>query len=199
MGVDPAISLSDRADRFAMAIIGVSDGGQVYLIDQYVDRIPFPEQVSKIINWYAQWRDKGLEIIGIESNAFQAALSQQVLQLGPIIPAVEVRSEGKKAERIMRMSPLFRIGKVKIRRDHRDFIGEWIDYDTTLKNAEDDCLDAVQIALELAGSLIPQHPTREFNPDRPSGDINELARRSIPGGDLSHRRQSFDPEFGEDF
>lgn len=199
MGVDPAISMSEKADRFAMALIGVSDAGQVYLIEQYAGKIPFPEQVSKIINWWATWRDKGLQIIGIESNAFQAALEQQVSQMGPVAPIIPVISKGKKSERILRMSPLFRIGKVKIRRDHKDFIQEWIDYDPEVKNSKDDCLDAMEIALASAGALIPILPTKGWNSDRPISDMNELARRSAPGGDLSVSQKPYDPILGEDW
>ncbi len=200
MGVDPAISLSDKADRFAMALVGISDNGQAYLIDQYADRIPFPEQITKILSWYSNWRDKGLELIGVESNAFQAAIEQQLATIGPVMPIIPIISKGKKSERIMRMSNLFRIGKVKIRRDHRDFIEEWIDYDTTLKNPEDDCLDAVEITLGTAGTLLPMMPSKDLDPDRPWGSVDELARRSIPGGDMFRGKlESFDPEFGVDF
>jgi predicted phage terminase large subunit-like protein len=200
MGIDPAISLSDKADRFAMALIGVDERGQVYLIEQYADRIPFPEQVNKVIDWYSKWRDKGLQIIGIESNAYQAALEQQISQLGPVAPIIPVISKGKKQERIMRMSPLFRIGKVKIRHDHRDFIEEWVNYDTTLKNSKDDCLDSVEIALASAGALLPELPhSKEYDPNRPVSDINELARLSLPGGPLGQKEPPYDPEMGADW
>lgn len=200
MGIDPAISLSDKADRFAMALIGVDGRGQVYLIEQFASRIPFPEQVDKIVEWYAAWRDKGLQIIGIESNAYQAALEQQIAQMGPVAPIIPVISRGKKQDRIMRMSVLFRIGKVKIRTDHRDFIEEWINYDSSLKNSKDDCLDAVEIALASAGALLPElDKSKYYDPNRPIGDINELARLSLPGNPLGGKPERYDDMMGDDW
>jgi predicted phage terminase large subunit-like protein len=200
MGIDPAISLSDKADRFAMALIGVDNRGQVYLIDQYAGRIPFPDQVQKVLDWYAKWRDKGLHVIGIESNAYQAALEQQIAQIGPVAPIIPVISKGKKQDRIMRMSHLFRIGKVKIRSDHRDFVDEWVNYDSTVKNTKDDCLDSVEIALATAGALLPELPSKnEYDPNRPVSDLNELARLSLPGGPLGAPAGRFDPEMGADW
>ena len=96
-------------------------------------------------------------------------------------------AKGKKSERILTMSPLFRVGKVRVREDHYDFIDEWINYDSTLKNPKDDCLDAVEIALRTAGALFPD-PTQDMTPHfddtswLPRGtDINDLARADLPG------------------
>jgi hypothetical protein len=61
------------------------------------------------------------------------------------------------------MSPLFRIGKVKIKKDHADFIQEWVDYDSSLRTPKDDCLDSMEIALRTAGALLG-----EFVVEKPS-------------------------------
>jgi hypothetical protein len=49
---------------------------------------------------------------------------------------------------------LFRIGKIRIKREHRDFIDEWINYDASVSNSKDDCLDSMEIALRTAGALL---------------------------------------------
>jgi hypothetical protein len=54
----------------------------------------------------------------------------------------------------MAMSPLFRIGKVRIKAEHKDFIDEWINYDASMSKPKDDCLDSVEIALRTAGALL---------------------------------------------
>lgn len=197
LGVDPAISLSDKADRFAMILIAVDKHGQGYLLEEFAGRIPFPEQVEKVMDWAAKYRPS---LIGIESNAYQAALEQQLRMMPGIASIIPVMSKGKKSERILRMAPMFRIGKVKVRQMHKNFIEEWIDYDSTQKNPKDDVLDAMDIALGLAGALMPELPKASaFDPDRPSSDINELARRSAPGGDLATSSSPYDDMFGEDF
>lgn len=199
MGVDPAISLSDTADSFAMALIGVSkDRSQVFLLDTFKGKIPFPEQVDKIKEWHVKYKPY---LIGIEANAYQAALAQQVARLEGFIPGAPIFNTGrKKSERILGMAPLFRIGKVRIRQDQRDFIDEWLDYDSTIKNPHDDLLDAVEIALGSAGALLPELPRADwFKEDLPVTDMNEWAKRDLP---QNYRREDygfFDEHMGADY
>ncbi len=153
IAVDPAISLADRADRFAIAAIGVTkDRKQAYLLDLWAGRIPFPEQVDKINEWYTRLSP---EIIGIEKNAYQAALAQQVQRLEGLPPVAAIWTKGKKSERILAMAPFFRTGRIRIRKDQVDFIHEWVDYDSEVKNPKDDCLDAVELALRQVGIILP--------------------------------------------
>jgi phage terminase large subunit-like protein len=151
MGVDPAVSMSGKGDRFVISVVGVSDSNEVFLLEQFAARIPFAEQLEKIEEYYINWKP---EIIGIESNAYQAALVQQAERLPSMPPIVPIFAKGKKYERLLAMSPLFRIGKVKIKRDHRDFIDEWINYDSSMSKPKDDCLDSMEIALRTAGALL---------------------------------------------
>jgi predicted phage terminase large subunit-like protein len=178
LGVDPAISLADTADRFSMALIGVQkDTRQVYLIEQYAGRIPFPEQVELIAEWHQLYRPR---YIGIEKNAYQAALAQTVVRHPSFPPVLPIWTKGKKPERILSMSPYFKLGRVRIKADHKDFINEWIDYDSELKNPKDDCLDAVEIAMRAAGILLPEKGSSDPNFFLPAGDIYEMARQDYP-------------------
>ena len=155
IGVDPAISLSDRADHFAMVLLGIEkDNHMAYILDTFKDRIDFPMQVEKIAEWHAKYRP---DAIGVEATAYQRALVQQLERLPTMVPVVPVFSKGKKTERIMGMTPLFRTGRVRIHRRHRDFIDQWVSYDTTLKNPKDDILDATELALGVAGVLLPNY------------------------------------------
>lgn len=163
MGVDPAVSMSGKGDRFVISVVGVADSNQVFLLEQYAARIPFAEQLEKIEEYYINYRP---EIIGIESNAYQAALVQQAERLPSMPPIVPIFAKGKKWERILAMSPLFRVGKMRIKKDHRDFIDEWINYDASMSKPKDDCLDSVEIALRCAGALLgefAEEPKRNTN------------------------------------
>jgi len=153
IGVDPAISLAEQNDRFAIACVGVTaDHSQAFLIDQWAGRIPFHEQLDKIAEWNSRFRP---QMVGVEAVAYQIALSQQAMRLPGFVPIAQIPARGKKWERILTMSPLFRLARVRIRKDHRDFINEWLDYDSKLSNPKDDCLDSVEIALRTAGALLP--------------------------------------------
>lgn len=162
IGVDPAISLADRADRFVITALGVTkDRHQAYLLEQWAGRIPFPEQVDKIAEWFQKYRP---HYIGIEKVAYQEALIQQSMRLEGLPPIVPMFTKGKKEHRIIAMSPLFRIGRVKIRKDHQDFINEWVDYDSELSNPHDDCLDSMEITLRVAGVVLPGRKTESTAP-----------------------------------
>jgi phage terminase large subunit-like protein len=179
LGVDPAASLSDDADHFAMALIGLTpDRSRCYLLEIFKDRLPFPEQVDKIREWYITYKP---QIIGVEANAFQTTLAEQLNRIPEFPPIYPIQSKGKKFERILSMAPLFKVGKVKIRKDHVFFIEQWVDYDSTLKNPKDDVLDAVELALRSAGAILPSVISADEDySDYPATDITELARRQVP-------------------
>lgn len=183
IAVDPAISLADTADRFAIAAIGVTKSRtQAYLLDIWAGRIPFPEQVDKINQWFQKYHPS---YIAIEKVAYQAALAQQVARLEGLPPVVALWAKGKKFERILAMAPLFRTGRIRVRRDQIDFINEWVDYDSEKRNPADDCLDAVEMALRAAGVLLPGLPEVPYEPDlsqaaQTASMWNEIAARKRP-------------------
>jgi predicted phage terminase large subunit-like protein len=174
IGIDPAIAVTDSADRFAVAVIGVpkEKSGIVYVLDVIATKISFPDQLQLIEELHIKWRP---HYFGIESVAYQAALAQQAARLPGLPPIIPVMSRAKKEQRIMAMSPLFKLGKVLIRSEFKDFIDEWLMYDPEMKNPSDDTLDAMEIALGTAGIILPGLPQ---NPDqKPAGSIDELAER----------------------
>lgn len=153
IGIDPAISLSDTADYFAWVVIGVAeDNSHVFVLESGKDRISFPDQLLKIQQLHLRWKP---ELIGIEGVAYQRALAQQAARMEGMPPITAIMSKGKKSDRILAMSPMFRIGKVRIRRSDLDLIEEWLSYDDGKRNQRDDLLDAMEIALGTAGVILP--------------------------------------------
>lgn len=197
IGVDPAISSSSTADRFVITLLGVmKDNSQAYLLKQEALKIPFAEQVDIIAQWYYKYRP---QLIGIEATAYQAALAQQVQRLAGMPPVVPMFAKGKKFERILSMSNVFRIGKVLINDMHRDFIDEWINYDAELRAPKDDCLDSMEIALRTAGVLLEIEAETWEELDMPARDIEELAHRMQQGNPWAEKVGHYDPELGQDW
>jgi predicted phage terminase large subunit-like protein len=195
IGVDPAISLSDDSDRFAMVCVGVAeDYSKVYLLDVYAGRIPFPEQVEKIEEWYIKHRPM---YIGVEAVAYQNALVQQLERLPSLPPVTPVFSKGKKSERILRMSPLFKMGKVLIKESQTDFIDEWLDYDSQVKNPNDDVLDAAEIAISSAGAILPMLKKEDKAPP-PVLTLEEMVRRDLPHNFIP-KNPAVDPAMGSEW
>lgn len=198
IGIDPAISLSDRADHFAMAVIGITkDRVQGFLLDTYLGRLDFPDQLDLIQTWLLKWRP---QYIGIESNAYQRVLAQQAARLDGFPNIVPVMSRGQKNERILSMSPVFKTGKIRIHQTQKDFIEQWVQFDPEKKNQDDDLLDAVEIALGVAGVLLPIAPHERIVDDLDAridhSDIAGLVKAQLR--DLMDTSGPYDPELGSE-
>lgn len=197
MGVDPAISLSDKADHFALSVIGLTDDNeQGFLLDTYLGRLDFPDQLDLIQEWLLKWRPR---YVGVEANAFQRALAHQAARLDGFPNIVPVMSKGDKNQRILTMSPLFKTGKIRIHARHADFVDQWVSFDPEKKNQKDDLLDAVEIALGVAGVLLPLNPHVSLIEDEiqnvDHSDLTALVKAQLreqmrPSG-------SYDPEIGD--
>lgn len=208
MAVDPALSLNADGDDFAMALIGIAeDNSQAYLIDTYKAKIPFPEQLERLEEWFLKYRP---DYIGVEANAYQAALVQQAMRLPGLPNIVPVFTTGRKiatshltakAQRILAMGPLFRTGRIRINRRHKDFIDQWVSYDSSLKNPRDDLLDAVEIALSLAGVLLPSTMAPAPREYQPAASIEEAAAKALQSLDSFNHRDKvpWDDDLGYDY
>jgi len=161
MAVDPAISESQEADRTAIVTIAIDRRTrEIYVIDVWAERIDFPTQVKKIVEYATRDRlpfmpkTVAISKVGIESVAYQKALFSSIYELG--LPVVEVkRGRGAKDIRIMSLQPHFESGRIKlpdpnkIRVNWMDkFTSEYINYP---RGKHDDILDSLEITMELAG------------------------------------------------
>lgn len=84
----------------------------------------------------------------------------------------------------MAMSPLFKIAKVLVSPKHKDFINEWINYDSKLTRPSDDCLDSMEIALRTAGALLPVIVDEPATPDNSLTGLDEKWRASLGKRDV---------------
>lgn len=169
IGCDPAISMADHADYFALSVIGVPKGSanRAYVIESVRLHIPFAEQLDTIKEYQLKYNPI---YIGIEQTAYQRALVQQAQRLDNAPNVIGVDARGSKIERIISMSPSFRLAKVLIQQTNKLLIDEWLDYDTSNKNAQDDILDSVEIALRIAG-VISEDPV-----ELPGGQVATVHR-----------------------
>lgn len=185
IGVDPAISIADNADFFALSVIGVPKGSanRAYVIESLNLHISFAEQLDKINEYERIYRPM---YIGIEDVAYQRALVQQATRLDSAPNVIGVPAKGTKVERIMSMSPAFRVGKCRVQGTNKRFLDEWLNYDVNNKNAEDDVLDSVEIALRIAG-VVSEEPMSYANDMKATvKSPDDWIRKDLP--------KKFDPE-----
>jgi predicted phage terminase large subunit-like protein len=188
-GVDPASSLRTSADYFVCWVIAWErETGQGYLVDMYRDKIEFPEQIAYLRRLREKW--PGLLRIGVETVAYQSVLLQQGRAAG-ITGLVEVRpGRMRKEDRIMQLGPTFKNRQLLIRNDMTVFMEEWEQFPN---GKHDDTLDAVDIAIQATGSLLPGlvHSTH-----RPQSEADPLLDRHDPG---TLDQDFYDEEMGCDW
>lgn len=167
-GYDLAIREKEINDYFVCETIGVMrDPFRIYILDWYRDRIPFPEQVKVVKKLYdgpitSIWAGLRWNVlsIGIESNAYQVALAQDVLN-DVNLPIHEVISVKNKTTRITAGSVDYENDLVYVPIDHPNypfFIDEYSNFDEAEHN---DMLDAGDIVRRL---LIQYKPSIPFHP-----------------------------------
>lgn len=165
-GYDLAIGKKERNDYFVCTTIGVlKNPFRIYFLDWYREKLPFPKQVKMVYKLFEGpitpiW--KGLRWnplqVGIESNAYQVALAQQVLDESAL-PVKEVFSIKDKTVRITAGAVNYENGLVYLPVDHpqtTNFIDEYLLFDD---GEHDDMLDSGDITMRLL--ILPQKQDNE--------------------------------------
>jgi hypothetical protein len=93
------------------------------------------------------------------------------------------------------MSPLFKVGRVRIHKRHIEFVDQWVNFNPEKKRQHDDLLDAVEIALGTAGALLPRSPFAKQLEPRPRTIDEEAAARIRQM--KAKRSRPYDPELGD--
>lgn len=152
-GVDIAIGEKQQNDYFVVETIGVqrTPTFKIYVLDWYRDKINFPTQINMMkalskSSLTPIWKGKPWNILltKIESNAYQLALSQQLINTTSMNIKPEPSTENKEAS-IIANSVKFQNGLIYLPIDHplyKEFTREYSDFP---KGAHDDMLDANKI------------------------------------------------------
>ena len=147
-GVDPASSLSVRADYFVIATIGVDHENNKYVIDIFRNRISPSEQPQRIIDTYVKYKPRRMKI---ETTGYQEALRVGVRDImkekGLYIPGIEkgVKPRTRKSERLLSMVPMFARGQFYFRPEDIKPQQEFLSYP---RGKHDDVMDAIWTALD---------------------------------------------------
>lgn len=148
-GWDLAISEKESAD-YTVSCTGKLDhhDRNIYVLDWTRDHIDFPTQVREVQRLWNKW---STSMVGIETNAYQVALPQQVL-LNSNVPIREVKRFQDKVTRITSRFVAFENGKVYLPLEH-PLLPEFTKEYTYFPQARhDDMLDATELMLSLCVS-----------------------------------------------
>ena len=162
-GVDPASSLSARADYFVIATVAIDANNNKYIVDIFRERLDPARQPQKIIDIYERYRPKRMKI---ETVAYQEALRSAtralMLEKNLYIPGLEkgVKPRNRKSERLLSLVPIFAKGEFFFRTQDLSAQQEFLSYP---RGKNDDIMDAVWTALE--GAKPCRVKKDEFDPE----------------------------------
>jgi len=116
--VDPAISLSDEADRTAIVVCGYDNENRMYLLDGINDKVSEDELLEELYNLANKYYNKGrfLLPIGFEAVGFQQTyiynFERMMMERGKLFAVEPIKRRGKqtKEERILRLVPRIKNG-----------------------------------------------------------------------------------------
>ena len=158
-GWDLAISQKETADFMCSATIKLNKlDGKMYLVDWTREHLTFPEQMQAVQNIQSKWN---ADLIGIESNAYQAALSQALAPY--MLPIKQIVATKDKVTKITSTFMQFSQGNVYLPLNHPllgEFENEYVYFPT---GKHDDMLDATQMAIQLAIEGANPYTSSEHN------------------------------------
>ena len=161
MGVDPASSLSSKADYSVIMVTGVSSDNEYYIIDYFRERVLPMDCADQIFKIYGQYKEK-FRRINIETITYQEMLRDYVMrkgkQEGKYLPGIHKGiknySNQKKKDRLFEgLQPLFKQGAVHIKRSHTSLISELMDFP---KGSHDDTIDAFWLSIQFTRNVKPK-------------------------------------------
>ena len=161
MGVDPASSLSTRADFSVIMITGVSSNNEYYIVDYWRERALPMDCAEQIFTMYDQYKEK-FRRINIETITYQEMLRDYVMRRGKeegkYLPGIHMGIKNyanqKKKDRLFEgLQPLFKAGAVHIKRSQTDLISELMDFP---KGSHDDTIDAFWLSTQFTRNIKPR-------------------------------------------
>jgi hypothetical protein len=119
--VDPSKGKGPRSDRTAIAVIGIDQGGNKYLIDGYCHRMKLSERWHRIKTMKAKWEaHPGVKMVRIGYEQYGmvddiSAMKEMMRTEGNYFEIVELRTPEtgghSKRDRIERLEPDIRSGR----------------------------------------------------------------------------------------
>jgi phage terminase large subunit-like protein len=122
-GIDLAISKSDTAAFFVVLTLGIDQEGNIYVLDIFRERgISFNSQRETIIKKAEEWKPLR---IGIETNAYQEVMAQEVKRL-TLLPVLQIHTVKDKTMRAQSRSGLVEGGRVNVKTNMHTFVSELV-------------------------------------------------------------------------
>lgn len=146
-GVDLAIGRKKRNDHFAHCTLGIEpQSKEVCLVSYNLRKLSFPAQVKYIKERFDDYPDAIK--IGVENNAYQDSLRQQVIEQYPHVPVVGRNTQKDKESRAQQIAAILTNRPLKVLRIHHAFVRLLCGFPN--KKGSKDLFDAFEIAYAMS-------------------------------------------------
>lgn len=164
IAIDPASSDKKKADDNVVMAIGIK-GADVYVRGYRATKGTMPDQCAAHF-FDAVLRFAPVLRAGVEGVAYQRTLKwyieKEMRERGLYVPMELIEDSRSKSDRILQHIPgLLAYKHLHVQKGMRELIQQMDEYDPTVKDQKDDIIDALAMAIRLAGPLLQSVYTLE--------------------------------------
>jgi phage terminase large subunit-like protein len=187
-GIDPAFKDGEQNDYTVITVLALDmELGQAFIVDILRKKMIMPDSIEAIKGLKNLWNPSA---IGVESYGAQVGLVhmlQNDKNMGPVIP---ITAKGSKEEKIRGMSPLLKMGKIRIpktqtimgnERMSNAILALYGEVEEFPDAKHDDILDSIDIGVRTLGIIAPnvdlyESMTKEIEKERLREEGSYFAR-----------------------
>lgn len=148
IAADTAFKKTETADYSVAIVAGLTQDGDIYIVDLHRGRWDFPELRQRLVNVNALWRGYGLRAVYIEDKASGQSIIQDLRrESGMAIVPYKVVND--KVSRVNGITPLIQGGRVYLPEKASwldDFVDECVAFPS---GRHDDQVDALSMAIDI--------------------------------------------------
>lgn len=182
IAVDTAFKDTETSDYSVFLVMGMSDSGDLYILDIVRDRMEYPELKRRLLILNSIWRGKALRAIHVEDKASGQSLIQE-LRRTPGLSVIPVKVQRDKVSRLNAVAPLIEGGRVFIPTEAPwldDFLNETSAFPSS---KHDDQVDALTMALDIMSRMSVTNIDMLNSPLEMSSSLHNQFSNVIPLAD----------------
>jgi predicted phage terminase large subunit-like protein len=185
IAADTAFKKTETSDYSVAIVAGLTQDGDIYIVEVHRGRWEYPDLRQKLININASWRGKGLRALYVEDKASGQSIIQD-LRRESGMAVVPYKVVNDKVSRVNGITPLIQGGRVHLPEKAKwldDFVEECTAFPA---GRHDDQVDALSMAVDIL-SRQTITPEAMFGSLNASNSLNQEAQRN---------RDSLSAQFG---
>lgn len=185
IAADTAFKKTETSDYSVAIVAGLTQDGDIYIIEVHRGRWEYPDLRQKLININASWRGKGLRALYIEDKASGQSIIQD-LRRESGMAVVPYKVVNDKVSRVNGITPLIQGGRVHLP-EKAKWLDDFVEECTAFPSGRhDDQVDALSMAVDVL-SRQTITPEAMFGSLQAGNSLNQEAQRN---------RDSLSAQFG---